>query len=109
MFNVKYAVPYWWKYKLFEVVPIGMCVVWDGCGTIAVNEQDGFIWCGDEPISLDKKLNSLQEVINDLALWASAGLDDRNVCKELKAIFLRVIELDSSNPYNTNDSTPISN
>ena len=31
MIHVEYAVPYWWNYGLFEVVPLGICTVWDGC------------------------------------------------------------------------------
>lgn len=39
------------------------------------------------------KAGRMQAVINDLGSWASAAQDDPGCCKELKAIFLRLLDL----------------
>lgn len=44
-------------------------------------------------------VTNLQSIIHDLAPWCSAGLDDPQVCDELKAIFKRVLEADCESTH----------
>ena len=60
MIHAEYAIPHWWIYGLYEVVPFSLLEVWDGCGTFIANEGTVFISCPEEPISLDKKLELLR-------------------------------------------------
>jgi len=48
-------------------------------------------------------LLDMADVIEDMAPWASAGLDDPNVCDELKDIYRRIVELDAINREDDED------
>ena len=85
MIHVEYAVPYWWAYGLFEIVPLGIGKAWDGCGreiTFGDFEEEISL-----PIPTDENLEMFRGyVMKNMVSKSSREYDINAIEKKFRAV-----------------------